>query len=211
VLLAGLGLLYGFLFSGDFLVGTVTVRGTTLGNPAEIVTVAEAIGEPIFTIDATDSAERVARLPYVERVEVTTSFPDEVIITVVERIPAVVWSAAGRTFLVDARGYVLAESSNTTLPVVTIEGDAPEVGTRVDTREVAAVIAIRDALMPDLVSIERTARNGLVARLNGQQMVIFGDDGRIPAKLAVYGELIRQNRADWTLLDLREPDRPYYE
>lgn len=210
-MLAGLGLLYGFLFSGDFLVGTVTVRGTALGNPAEIVTTAQAIGEPIFTIDATDSAARVARMPYVERVEVTTRFPDEVIITVVERVPVAVWSAQGRSFLIDARGHVLAEANNPTLPIVAVEADAPVVGGTLDPRDVAAVIAVRDAVATDLAAIEWTTANGLVVRLNDQRMIVFGEQERMPAKLAVYGELKRLNQNDWTILDLREPDRPYYK
>lgn len=210
-MLAGLGLLYGFLFSGDFLVGTVTVRGTALGNPAQIVTTAQAIGEPIFTIDATDSAERVARLPYVERVEVTTRFPDEVVVTVVERVPVAVWSAAGRSFLIDARGNVLAEANNPTLPIVAVEGDAPTVGGTLDARAVAAVVAVRDAVAADLAAIEWTTANGLVVRLADQRTVVFGDEARMPAKLALYGELKRLNQDDWTLLDLREPDRPYYK
>ena len=211
VLLAGLGLLYGFLLSGDFLVGTVTVRGTALGNPADIVTTAQAIGEPIFTIDASDSAARVARLPYVERVEVTTRFPDEVIISVVERVPVAVWNVAGRAFLVDARGHVLSEATAPQLPVAIVEGDAPTVGDTLDPTRVAAVVAVQQALADELTSLEWTTANGLIVRLTNQRLVIFGDERAMPAKLAVLAELKRVNRDDWTVLDLREPDRPYYK
>jgi cell division protein FtsQ len=211
VALAGIALLYGFLYSGDFLVGTVTVRGTELGNPADVVTTARAIGEPIFTIDATDSAERVAQLPYVERVEVTTRFPETVVITVTERIPAVVWSVAGRAFLVDARGHVIAEGGNEQLPLVTVDGDPPLVGGSVDPRDVAAVVAARETFGGDLTALEWSGANGLIARLTAERVVIFGNAGRMPAKLAVYAELQRQNRVNWAVLDLREPDRPYYK
>ena len=96
VLAGGILLLYGFLISGDFLVGSVVVRGTSIGDPAEVEITADAIGEPIFTIDASESAARVAALPYVERVTVSTRFPDEVVITVDESVPADQWPVGAR-------------------------------------------------------------------------------------------------------------------
>ncbi|MGH9174325.1 MAG: cell division protein FtsQ/DivIB [Vicinamibacterales bacterium] len=209
VLAGGVLLLYGFLFSGDFLVGSVVVRGTSIGDPAEIVTTADAIGEPIFTIDASESAERVAVLPYVERVTVSTRFPDEVVITVVERAPAVQWQAGPRAFLVDERGHVLAEQQRGDLPLVVIEGDAPVVGGSVAPERVAAAVAVREALGERIDELTWTIAEGLVARLDDKRVVVFGAPERVPLKLAVYGEVARLAET-WSVLDLREPDRPYY-
>jgi cell division protein FtsQ len=206
---AGGLLLYGFLLSGDFLVGTVLVRGTTIGNPAEIVTTANAIGKPIFTIDASESADRVAALPYVERVTVRTRFPDEVVISVVERRPAVQWQAGGRAFLVDGRGHVLLESWRADLPLVVVEGEPPVVGETVAAENVAAVVAVREALGERIDELTWTLDDGLVARLDDKRVVIFGFAERAPLKLAVYSEVARMTEP-WSVLDLREPDRPYF-
>lgn len=210
VLAGGFLLLYGFLFSGDFLVDSVVVRGTSIGDPASIVMTADAIGEPIFTIDASDSAERVAALPYVESVSVRTRFPDEVVISVVERTPVAVWQAGAQAFLIDARGNVLAERPGSDLPLVIIEGDPPVVGGTVPAERVAAVIAVRESLAEDLQELNWSATEGLVARLNDRRTIILGDAARMPLKLAVYGEVARLPEP-WSLLDLREPDRPYFK
>lgn len=210
VMAGALLLLYGFLFSGDFLVGSVVVRGTSIGDPAQVVLTADAIGAPIFTIDASESAARVAALPYVESANVSTRFPDEVVIAVVERTPVVLWQVGTRAFLVDAHGNVLAEQPRDGLPGVIVESDPPLVGGVVPAERVAAVIAVREALAERLEELTWSAADGLVARLDDQRIIILGDTDRLPLKLAVYAEVARLPEP-WSLLDLREPDRPYYE
>lgn len=205
-------LLYGFLLSGDFLVASVVVRGTSLGDPAEVATVADAIGEPIFSIDASQAADRVARLPYVERVAVRTRFPDRVTITVVERQPVLAWQADGQTWLVDKRGHVLTGAAPTPdgVPVVVSELDAPRVGDTMDPAVVASGIAAYETLGEVATEARWTRDDGLVATLRDGRTVIFGSPDRMPMKLAVYQTVVGSGAA-WQILDLREPDRPYYK
>lgn len=205
-------LLYGFLFSGDFLVASVVVRGASLGDPAEVATVADAIGEPIFSIDASQAADRVARLPYVERVAVRTSFPDKVTITVVERQPVLAWQAGGQTWLLDRRGHVLSGEAPVPdgVPTVMSELDTPKVGDTLDPAIVAAVVAATETLGDVATETRWTRDDGLVATLRDGRTVIFGSPDRMPLKLAVYQTVVGSGAA-WQLLDLREPNRPYYK
>ncbi|HCG30955.1 MAG TPA: FtsQ-type POTRA domain-containing protein [Thermomicrobiales bacterium] len=205
-------LLYGFLFSGDFLVASVVVRGTSLGDPAEVATVADAIGEPIFSIDASQAAGRVARLPYVERVTVRTSFPDKVTITVVERQPVLAWQAGGQVWLVDTRGHILTGSAPAPdgVPTIVSEMDAPAVGGTLDPAIVAAGVAATQTLGTVSTEVRWTRDDGLVATLRDGRHVILGSPDRMPMKLAVYQTVVGSGAA-WQLLDLREPDRPYYK
>ncbi len=205
-------LLYGFLLSGDFLVASVVVRGTSLGDPAEVAMVADAIGEPIFSIDAGQAADRVARLPYVERVAVRTSFPDKVTITVVERRPALAWQAGGQTWLLDRRGHVLTGSAPLPegIPTVVSELEAPRVGDALDPAIVAAGVAAAETLGTVATEARWTRDDGLVATLRDGRTVIFGSPDRMPMKLAVYQTVVASGAA-WQILDLREPDRPYYK
>lgn len=205
-------LLYGFLLSGDFLVASVVVRGTSLGDPAEVVTVADAIGEPIFSIDASMAAERVARLPYVERVVVRTRFPDKVTITVVERQPDLAWRAGGQTWLLDRRGHVLTGTAIVPddIPTIQSELDAPVVGDTLDPAVVAAGVAAAEALGEAAEESRWTRDDGLVATLRDGRTVILGSPDRMPLKLAVY-QTVAASGAAWQILDLREPDRPYYK
>lgn len=205
-------LLYGFLLSGDFLVASVVVRGVGLGDPAEVATVADAIGEPIFSIDAGQAAERVARLPYVESVAVRTSFPDKVTISVVERQPVLAWQVGGQTWLLDRRGHVLAGSAQVPdgLPTVISELDPPRVGDTLDPAMVASGVAASETLGTVATAMHWARDDGLVATLRDGRTVIFGSPDRMPMKLAVYQTVVASG-ADWQVLDLREPDRPYYK
>jgi cell division protein FtsQ len=203
-------LLYGFLFSGDFLIASVVVKGTRLGNPAEVVQAADAIGEPIFSVDASAAAERVAALPYVEHVSVRTRFPDIVTITLIERTPVAVWQTNDGPYLLDSRGHVLAKAEAADLPSVRSDLDAPTVGDTIDSEDVAAVIAVRAAIGDQIAQLRWTAGDGLVANLRNGREVILGDPARMPMKLAVYQSVVGLNQ-EWGLLDLREPDRPYYK
>jgi cell division protein FtsQ len=201
-------LLYGFLLSGDYDVSSVTVEGVRLGDPQEVAEASGTFGRPIFELDADAAARRVAVLPYVERVEVRTAFPDRVRIIVIERQPAVVWQSSSRSLLIDRRGNVLREGADPALPSVFIEGGMPAVGETVAPEDVAAVIAVREFLAERLAGLQFTAGQGLVARLADGRVVVFGDAERALRKLAVVSEVL--NRPErWAVLDVREPDRPY--
>ncbi|MCO5176030.1 MAG: FtsQ-type POTRA domain-containing protein [Thermomicrobiales bacterium] len=205
-------LLYGFLLSGDFLVASVVVRGVELGDPAEVATTADAIGEPIFSIDAGAAADRVALLPYVEHVSVRTSFPDKVTIAVIERQPVVAWKTGDSIALIDQRGHVLTDSRPLPdgLPSVINELEAPSVGQTLDPAIVASVIAAADTLGEVADALRWTTDDGLVAALRDDRQVIFGSPDRMPMKLAVY-QTVAAGGSVWEVLDLREPDRPYYK
>jgi cell division protein FtsQ len=210
VTLAGLLLLYGFLLSGDYTVASVVVEGARLGNPQEIADTSGAFGQPIFELDPEDAARRVAQLPWVERAAVSAAFPDRVEIVVVERVPVITWQVNGQAFLVDARGNVLLAGAAADLPSVVVEGDVPSVGGAVDQARVATVVAVREALSERLDDLRWTASDGLIARLANGRVVVFGAAERIPRKLAVL-DTVLQDLESWTILDLREPDRPYYK
>lgn len=209
VVAGGLVLLYGFLFSGDYTVSSVIVHGAHLGDPAQVADASQAFGKPIFELDAEGAAQRIAALPYVERVTVETAFPDRVEITVIEREPAARWVATGRSFLVDSNGHVLAEATDASLPVVAVDGGPPSVGDRVEPDAVAAVVAVREALDTRLAELSLTDQ-GFVARLSNGRVVVLGDPERMPRKLAVLAVVLDGIDA-WSILDLREPDRPYYK
>lgn len=203
-------LLYGFMFSNDFLIASVEVRGTTLGDPAEVALAANAIGQSIFRIDAGHVAQRVAALPYVERVTVQTRFPDRVVLSVTERTPALVWQAGGQRLLVDRRGHVIAVTQSVDFPAVMSAGDAPKVGDRLEPATVAAALAIHETLDAQLAELWLEPVEGLVARLTNGRSVMLGDPTDMPLKLAIFEE-VTGDGGDWSLLDLREPGRPYYK
>lgn len=202
-------LLFGFFRSPDFQVDRVVITGLHLGRADEVALTTGAIEGPVFQVDADAIAARVAALPYVARVQVRAKLPDQVVIAVTERVPVAVWSVGGQLLLVDVRGNVLAAGDDLGLPHVTADGTAPAVGSAVPAETVAASVAIQRALGERLHELQFAAGDGLIAHLDSGHRVIFGTAERLPAKLEVL-DAVMQHSNDWILLDLRDPDRPYY-
>lgn len=202
--------LYGFFASPDFRVDTVVVRGVALGAPEEIEAVAGTLKEPVVAVDSAAVAARVAQLPTVERAAVRAEFPDRVVITVVERTPALVWQASGVPMLVDARGNVLRAGDRPDLPRLALEGSAPVVGARAPVERVVAALAITNALVSDLRELSWSDAQGFKARRRDGKTIVLGDASKMPLKLAALDAAMRLS-GDWTILDVSEPDRPYWK
>lgn len=208
--IGALVLLYGFLFSDDFLIASVEVRGVQLGDSAEVAQVAGALGESIFRIDAGHAAQRIAALTYVESVTVETKFPDRVVLAVRERVPVLVWQTDVERLLVDGQGFVIGPGQSTTLPTLKVQNGVTESSESHDASIVASALAIHDDLGPGLQRLSLTAESGFVAALTNGRTVVFGDASETPLKLAILSE-VEQLQESWSLLDLREPSRPYYK
>ncbi len=203
--------LYGFLFSGDYGVDDIVVRGARLGDPVEIASATGAFGESIFEVEPELIAGRLATLPYVHQVDIEAHWPSQIVIHVTERVPVIVWQTENNAFLIDVQGQVLASSAgNTDLPVVESEASELEVGGSVDPQRVASVQAAYETLGSQIDRVTWSERDGLTARLDDKSIVRLGYPERFPLKLAVYQEF-RTTDINWSVLDLREPDRPYYE
>jgi cell division septal protein FtsQ len=203
-------MLYAFLVSGDFAVNDVTVQGVQLGDPREIAGTTGAFGVSVFRVEPGDIATRLATLPYVERVDVDTRLPSQVVVVLREREPAVVWITSDGAYLVDRHGRVMMSGVHDGLPAV--ESDSFELvpGDDVPAERIASVLAAHEALGTDVDALTWNQRNGLTARLQDKRIVIFGEPDRFPLKVAVFQE-IRTRDFVWSVLDLREPNRPYYE
>ena len=203
--------LYGFLFSGDYGVNDVVVKGARLGDPVEIASATGAFGDSVFEVEPEVIAERLTALPYMQQVDIETHWPSQIVVNVTERVPAIVWRTEESSFLIDAHGKVLTMAGDSMdLPVVESETIEIEAGGQIDPQWVASVRAVYDSLGPQLDRVIWSDRAGFTARLDDKSVVMLGYPERFPLKLAVYQE-VRTTGMVWSVLDLREPDRPYYE
>jgi cell division protein FtsQ len=212
-LLAAVGcamLLYGFLRSPDFVVQRVAVHGVVLGDADVVVGASQTLDASVFTLNTDAIAARVANLPTVERASVHTELPDRVVIEVVERTPVLTWQAADRAVLLDARGYVLLAGDAATLPRLVVADAAPAIGSSVPPERVSAALAIAAALGAQASELRWSDTDGFSATLADGRIVLLGDAGRVPLKLAALTAMLQQPD-DWSLLDVSEPDRPYYK
>lgn len=134
-LLIGSSVVYGAVVGGHMpsVVQAVTARTGFAIDNIEIVgnrytseiDVFQTVGLDGWTsligFSAGDARERIARLPWVEKVEVQKVYPSTLAVTMTERQPFAVWQQGSRLWVVEEDGQVitpLARSQHAELPVV---------------------------------------------------------------------------------------------
>ena len=204
-------LMFGFLFSHDFTVRSVVVRGNTSAYADSIVAASGALGQPIFRLDTDTVARRVAAYPAVAFAEVSAELPDRLVVQLHERTPVLNWQVGDKSVLVDDHGLVMAAGFDPKLTrIVQLQGTLPGVGTALPADLVAADRAIVDGLGKDVATVEYDRSTGLTARLTDGRDIVFGGSDRIPLKLNVARAALALPDP-WMHLDVREPERPFYQ
>jgi cell division protein FtsQ len=210
IALACAATLYGFLASTDYQVDTVVVHGARIGDPGQVAGVSGALDRSIFRVDPDTAAIEIARLPWVAGASVRLETPDSLIVTLTERVPAAVWTDGQQSVLVDADGQVLFIGDDLALPRLAVTDPPPMPGEAVEARDVAAVAAI-DAAFGDSLAVLRWSNDiGFSATLTDERVVVFGDAERTPLKVAALAAFVGHADVAWTVLDLSDPDRPYF-
>jgi cell division protein FtsQ len=111
--LAGLGVLAGVawaLFGSRLIVvRSVTVSGTHLVTPAQVLAAADVpVGAPLISVNTAQIAQRVESIRQVASASVGKDWPDRLVITVTERVPVVaVRMTSGGYDLVDPAGVIV--------------------------------------------------------------------------------------------------------
>ena len=116
------GACWALLGNRVFVVRSVTVTGTHLLAPAQVITAADvSLGTPLLSVDTGAVTRRVEAIGDVASATVTEDWPDHLAITVTERVPAMaVRMADGGYDLVDPTGVVVryAKAKPAALPVL---------------------------------------------------------------------------------------------
>jgi len=72
-------------------------------------------GQNIFSIDVTGLTNRINALPPVASANLQKQWPNQLVVTVQQRIPALLWQTSYGTFSVDGQGVVIAPASASTI------------------------------------------------------------------------------------------------
>ncbi|OLR94195.1 cell division protein FtsQ/DivIB [Actinokineospora bangkokensis] len=165
----------------------VQVSGTS-GLSADAVREAAAVaaGTPLVRLDTDEVAERVRRLPRVDTVQVTRSFPGTVRISVTERTPVLAVAEQDGVHLLDASGfdYSTVATAPAGLPALTA-ADQP-------SREAAAiaVAALPEALVRQVAGVAAPTPADVRLTLGDGRVVVWGGPEDSPRKAAVLGPLL---------------------
>jgi len=132
--LAGLAVVGGvgwaLLGNRVFVVRSVTVTGTHLLAPAQVIAAANVLpGTPLMSVDAGSVTRRVEAISQVASATVTEDWPDHLVIAVTERVPAMAVRMTGGGYdLVDPTGVIVrwTKARPAALPVLatSLQGSA---------------------------------------------------------------------------------------
>ena len=218
----GGALAYG-LASPEFTVRRLEVTGASATGLREVATAGRVVGHNIFTVDPQLVAERLLALPTVREVQVWAELPDRLVVRLVERQGVLLWGLGDDRFLIDEGGFVIAanppEGQRQGLFLVQAVGrdvPRPQVGGRVDAEVVQTALAVVRRPPGNglpVIGMEYAPGTGLVLLGEGGWRIIIGSGERIEQKLAACVaalELLRDERG-WKVLDVTDPDRPFYK
>jgi cell division protein FtsQ len=151
--LAGLAIVGGagwaLLGNRVFVVRSVTVTGTHVLAPGQVIAAADvSLGTPLLTVDAGAVTRRVEAIPLVASANVTEDWPDHLVITVTERVPAMAVRMAGGGYdLVDPTGVIVRWTKTRPAALPVLVTSVPGGGLRGDP-EVTAAAGVLAELQP---------------------------------------------------------------
>lgn len=114
------------LTNNTFRIEQVTVTGAHNAALAHTIQQMGMRGQNIFLINVSAVTEQVAALPLVDTVSVSKQLPNQLVISINERTPVLLWQTSQGQYSIDKHGVVIATASNTpgatTLQTVTALG-----------------------------------------------------------------------------------------
>lgn len=188
------GAVHAVYFSSWLAVSEVEVRGEETLSAAQ-VTEAAAVptGGPLATADLESVRLRVGSLALVREVEVTRSWPDTVVIDVVEREPVAAVAVGQEVRGLDEEGTVLTPvGPDSGLPRVET---SREVGPEALAEAAGVVGAMPDDLAAAVDHLEVETVDQITLELRAGALVRWGSAAQSEQKAAVLAALLRQGEA----------------
>jgi cell division protein FtsQ len=195
-LVAGLG--WALLESRFFVVRGVQVTGTHLVTPAQVRSAAAVpAGVPLIRVNDAAVAHRVERLRQVQSARVTRDWPDKVLISVTERVPALAVPVSHGYDLIDKYGVVVESVSQQPLdtPILDLPaGSAQPAALRGNPAVYAAAVVVRELpryLARELVSVQAPSSTEVTLRLSDGVSIVWGGTDRAAEKAKELAVLMR--------------------
>ncbi len=213
-----------FATSPEYVVTTVLVQGSKVLSVDQANEIAGVQGQNIFLVDPSVVRARLAeKAALLKGVSVETRLPNQVIVHVQERRPAVVWVIGDGTPLLVSDDHVVVGNATTLNGFVTIFDRGP----MSDSLKIGAPMPVNKADATDtaqqiyltlpvatglqLRQLEWAPDNGITAITAMGQRIEFGTGDQLDEKIKVVQAVVQQfspSNRQWTILDVRSTERP---
>jgi cell division protein FtsQ len=199
---------WALLGSGLFAVRSVEVTGTRLVPESEVLAVADVRpGTPLIQVNAGQVAARILAIRQVLGVQVTTSWPNRVVIAVRERTAALAVALPGGGFdLIDADGVVVRQARTRTasMPLFATGTAASALPGDPDVAAAAAVLGELPASVRSTVtSLTAPGPDQVTLQLRSGVTVVWGGADDAAAKAAELAVLMATHARYY---DVSSPD-----
>lgn len=191
------GLAWALLGSSLLVVRSVQVTGEHLVTRAQVLGAADIrTGTPLIRISTSAVARRVERLTQIQSAQVSRDWPDKIVISVLERTPALAVAEPGGFGLIDAFGVTVRQSASEppSMPLLTAPAPGPGASLRGSPAVRAAVTVLRDlpaALQHRIKSVSAQAASAVTLHLAGGIEILWGGTDRAAPKLRELSILMR--------------------
>jgi len=200
-------------FSPVFGVHSVKITGLHALTRGQVSQAAEIPHDrPLLRLDTSAVRARVAALPEVESVSVSTSWPNGVIIAITERVPVGYVSSGSGFGLVDKTGkqYTSVRTRPTTYPRLELAPGEDTAARATDAAIAAVATALPSGLRAEVASISALDPGSVELALDDGRSVRWGSADRDADKARVLAALVGQKAArDVGTIDVTDPDLPY--
>jgi cell division protein FtsQ len=184
------GVAWALLESRLFVVRGVEVTGTHLVTPAQVRGAADIpSGLPLIRVNEAAVAHRVERLRQVQSAQVSRDWPNRMLISVTERVPALAVPGSQGYDLIDKHGVVVETVSEQPLdtPILALPGGSAQPSAlRGNPAVYAAAVVVRELpryLAKSLVSVRAPSAIEVTLRLRNGVSIVWGGTDR-PAEKA---------------------------
>ncbi|HWD09719.1 MAG TPA: FtsQ-type POTRA domain-containing protein [Actinomycetota bacterium] len=191
---------------------TVQVSGLHHTTRAQVLGVAALVdGTRLSAISSATVARRVDGLPWVASATVTHVLPSTIRIAVTERTPAVVVQGAGRPYLVDVHGAVLAAGSGPYPQVTGLGVDTLQPGGRISGPAFAAAVAVLTSLpvplRAEVTQVSAPSADAVTISLTGQTTISYGTATDLASKNTDVTDLLGGGQS-FQSINVSAPDHP---
>jgi cell division septal protein FtsQ len=204
--------------SADFQVSQAEVLGNTLLSPSQVRSIADVDQALVFGINPAAVIDRLTVHPEIASAEIEVRWPNEIIISVVERVPVLFWSDGGKDWWISEEG-VAFKARGSEQPTLKVRSEQ-------------SVLDIQnEAALPVLPATAVQAALDLSAQFNGIEnlsydpvhgfgfqdpngwQATFGSEGDMSLKAKMYQkmvEYIQSQAIEIELVSVEQVEAPYF-
>ncbi|MBO0795258.1 MAG: FtsQ-type POTRA domain-containing protein, partial [Ktedonobacteraceae bacterium] len=101
------------LTSNAFRIAQINVEGTRNQALVKAIQNMGMQGQNIFLVNITSLKERIETVPVVASADLSREWPNQLLVRINERVPALLWQTAQGSYSIDDKGVVIATQANT--------------------------------------------------------------------------------------------------